>query len=137
MKKRYKSTVLIFESSQLLKKHRPILVLGKHVFSISSKNPSKTRHFEKMIKTIITFTMFTCSQAALYEMQKMFNSAHSNSTTSNRQFGSLLNGWLNDVNQYGCWCYFGESVLSYEQCGKSPKIIWFLIIRIKCSQLIF
>merc|ERR1712046_221378 len=42
----------------------------------------------------------------------MLNKTLENSSQQ-RQFGSMMKSWLNDVSQYGCWCYFGSMAPGY------------------------
>ena len=48
----------------------------------------------------------------------MYKSLVSNRTMTNRDFNGQLQLWLEDVNGYGCWGYFGENYTR----GKSQPV---------------
>jgi hypothetical protein len=60
------------------------------------------------MKAIIYSTMFGVSFGGFVKMEEQLNSILANATGVDRAVGAFLGDSLQNINGYGCWCYFEE-----------------------------
>merc|ERR1711981_1328458 len=81
--------------------------MGSLEISVSNQQPTTTK-FEKKMNSIIAATTIGLVAAGGKQMQADLTGLISNS--SMRQFSGAMADAVNQLDEYGCWCYFYDNV---------------------------